>query len=337
MLRSCQADPPLGAIALYFGSPQTWPEDERAKKNPLIRHDIAWQRVSSRGVPVLMRRDGFLIFCFDQSPAYRGGAVPAYEIEPGRKIPAQVAKAERDRDALMYRRMEYANAFLLALTSAVSTVHKMGTAVQEPVDPWNYLRAEQTDQQWNVTTANTRYQLLFDEERPLVMDVAAFDDAVSVMDACEAAFGDEATLLLSMTYTACHQYGRHQFSSAHLIAWCVAESLVHLIWKQLLNKSKLSPDKKSGHTAINKDRWDQLTGRDFTASIITQMLSLSNRIDDELLTALDKARKARNTFAHKLAPITSDEGGKAIRLAADLITRLCGRRVTSQLSYSSYH
>ena len=136
MMRSYPAKPPLGAFALYFESPQTWPEDESAKTNHLIRHDIAWRRVSSRGVPVLMRRDGFLIFCFDQSPAYQGGAVPAYENEPGKKILGKVVKAEGDRDILMYRRMEYVNAFLLAQTSAVSTVHKMGTAVQEPVDPW---------------------------------------------------------------------------------------------------------------------------------------------------------------------------------------------------------
>ena len=80
-----RADPPLGPFAPYFESPQVWVEDERARTDPSLRFEIAFERVSSRDVPILFRRDGFLIFRFDEGTTYAGGAVPEYEIQPGQK------------------------------------------------------------------------------------------------------------------------------------------------------------------------------------------------------------------------------------------------------------
>lgn len=342
-MRKVEAQPPLGPFALYFEAPQVYVEDERAKTDPSLRSEIAFQRVSSRDVPILFRRDGFLIFRFEEGTTYAGGAVPEYEIQSGQKMEPKSFRAEEAREKLIYDRIEYMNAFLLALTSAMSTVQQFGSAVQEPADPWHHLRGHYDGTRWNVTTANTRYRMP-QEARHVVLRLETFEDAIGVMHACEKTFGKQATMLLSLVYMACHQYSRHQFSSAHLIAWCVVESLVNILWKNLLAEAKTreivdettGAKTTEGHTAINGDRKKLLTGRDYTASIMTQMLSLSGKMDDELLDHLNAARKARNDFAHFLDAITSQESGKTIRLATDLITRLCGRRVTSQLSYAAY-
>lgn len=343
MMRSYPAEPPLGAFALYFESPQVWVEDERAKTTPALRFEIAFDQISSRDVPILFRRDGFLIFRFDQAPSYAGGAIPAHEEDISRPRDKKVIAAEEVRQKLMYERIEYMNAFLLALTSAMSTVQKFGSQVQEPCDPWHHLRGFDNGAYWEVTTANTLYQLPL-EARHLVLRLDTFEDAIGVMHACEATFGTRSVMLLSLVYMACYQYRRHQFASAHLIAWCAVESLVNIIWRNFLADAKLRTKKDEttgeetteGFTAINADRKKVLTSNDYTASIMTQVLSLTGKIDDELLDRLNEARKARNDFAHSLAPITSDKSGKTIRLATDLITRLCERRVTSQLSFSAY-
>lgn len=336
MTRQMPAQGALEAFALYFESPQVWLENESAKANPNSRFQVAWDRIGSRDIPLLFRRDGFLIFRFDRSPAYAGGAVPAYDIVPGERVAPKIRRAEDARTKLAYRRIEYMNAFLLALTSAVSTVHSMGSSVQRPVDPLNHLRAHPDGAVWRVTTPNTRHNLPYDVNRPLVMKVEAFEDAIGVMRACDDAFGDGATLLLSMIYTACHQYGQHQFASAHMIGWCVVESLINMFWAKLIDEVALDKTTGTGHTEISSKRRELLNGRDYTASIITQILSISRKIDDDLLVRLDQARKVRNEFAHSLKPISPDDSGKVVRLAADLLTQLCGRRVTGQLSYGAY-
>ena len=66
----------LGAFALYFESPQVWVEDERAKTNPSLQFEIAFDRIGSRDVPILLRRDGFLIFRFDKAPPTRVAPFP---------------------------------------------------------------------------------------------------------------------------------------------------------------------------------------------------------------------------------------------------------------------
>ena len=343
MKRSYAAEPPLGAFVLYFESPQVWVGDELAKTTPALRHEIAFDRICSRDVPILFRRDGFLIFRFEQAPSFSGGAIPAYEDEIGRPRDKKVIAAEEARQKLMYERIEYMNAFLLALTSAMSTVQQHGAPIQEPCDPWHHLRGFYNGASWEVMTANTLYQFPA-EARHVVLRLDTFEDAIGVMQACEATFGTSSVTLLSLVYMACYQYRRHQFASAHLIAWCAVESLVNIIWRNFLADAKLQTKKDEttgketteGFTAINAERKKMLTSNDYTASIMSQVLSLAGKIDDELLNRLNEARKARNEFAHSLVPVTSDKSSKTIQLATDLITRLCGRQVISQLSFSAY-
>ncbi len=89
-----------------------------------------------------------------------------------------------------------------------------------------------------------------------------------------------------------------------------------------------------GHTKINKDRKKLLAGRDYTSSVVSQVLSICEKIDDEMLKRLDEARRKRNEFAHTLTHIEANHAGKAIRLATDMITNMAGVRVTSQLRLS---
>src|SRR5262245_29464251 len=70
---------------------------------------IAWRGLSALGVPIVALRKGFIIFEFDQSDAFRGGAVPPYILPPDRNIPKDVTLAEQQRDELAYRRFEYMN------------------------------------------------------------------------------------------------------------------------------------------------------------------------------------------------------------------------------------
>jgi hypothetical protein len=115
------------------------------------------------------------------------------------------------------------------------------------------------------------------------------------------------------------------------MAWSVVEAILNLKWKQLLKNADV---KNEGHTSFNKDRRKLLEGRDYTASIISQMLSITGNLNDELLQKADHARKQRNDFAHKLECVDPDDVVKVVQLGTALLSEMTGITISQQLSLS---
>lgn len=316
----------LSPFALYVLRP-TW---VGGQPKPAGRTDVAWEGVGLRDVPITALRDGFVIFEFDNSPDYTGGAVPAYTLPDDRRVPQHVTKAEAERVDLGYRRFVYMNAFLLALYSGFSTVQKAGKFVQEPADPTNYFGAKRTENGWQ-TYMDLERKIDYPRQRSDNIEIETLDHSLDILQKFDAAIGPTSLDVLSLTYTACHQYSRHQFSSAQLIAWAAIEALLNIMW---LNLQAQIDATSGGYTKMNKKRKKLLAGRDYTASVVSQVLSICGKIDDKTLERLDEARRKRNEFAHTLSFIQADQAGKTIRLATDMITSAAGIRVTSQLATS---
>ena len=257
--------------------------------------------------------------------------MPDGELGEDRKIPNHITAANEARIELAYKRFDYMNAFLLALYSGYSSVQKLGTSVQPPVNPVNYFVAEERNGEWIF-----HQEFVRDIKYPADRNITQLDTvkhAVELMITCESRFKADSIEILKLTYLACHQYAVHEFSSAHIIAWTVVEKLLNVMWNDLLREVDA---KNGGHTAMSKDRKATLRGRDYSASVVSQLLSLNGKVDDDILARLDAARRKRNAFAHSMEPIASNDAGRAIRLATDLMTELVGFRVTSQLSLSFY-
>jgi len=318
--------PTLNAFALLIQRP-TW---IGGKPEPADLTKIAWQGEGIYDVPIVALRDGSIIFEFTKAEAYKGGEIPAYTLPRNRKVPKEVTNANRDRVNLAYKRFVYMNAFLQAFNSGLSTIQKRGTFVQEPVDPTNYFTADKTDGAWSVFFDRGR-EINYPPKRSDNVEAGTLDHTLELLEKFDYEIGDQSLIILALIYTACYQYRKHQFSSAHLNAWAAVESMINVNW---LNLQKKIDIKHGGHTLISKKRRNLLGGRDYTASIVSQILSICDVINDETLDRVDKARKKRNEFAHGLTTIEADDAGKAIRLATDMISEVAGIRVTSQLSTS---
>ncbi len=295
--------------------------------------DVAWRGIGPSEVPISALRCGFVVFEFDQSADYSGGAVPATSKPPSRtKMPDEVIKASRQREKLAYSRVSYMNAFLAALYSGYSMVQKTAYAVQPPINLDNYFIASMLHGEWKPYN-DLRPSLDFTASRHVILELDTLNYAVRVMSACKQALGERYVKLFELIYLACHQYERHQFSSAHAIAWPVVENLIFFMWSRLQSDADVV---NGGHTTLNSERRKILNGRDYTTSVVTQFLSMAKHIYDDILQRLDKARKARNAFLHDLASVDSTRAGDAVRLATDLISNLAQVKFTSQLSYA-YH
>lgn len=315
--------PPLPAMAFEICQPY-WigarPVDSGGQG------EMPWQDTGPGDVSIKILRGGLVIFDFPHSANLSGGEIPSHQLQNGEAYPEQIMEAQAQRKDLMYRRLEYMNAFLMTLYSALAVVGKAGAQVQPPVDPTSYGIAEGHGERWQIFMTGPGFQ--YPPQRQ-IMSLEACTHALEQIRMCHAAFGPVAITMLALTYAACYQYSRHQFSSAHLVAWSVIELQTNVLWSKLLSRL----DKKNGgQTEMNRHRRDLLTGRDYTASIVTQMLSLHGEINDEELAALDAARRKRNAFAHALEPVSANDAGKAIRTATDLMSRIAKINVASHLS-----
>ena len=91
-------------------------------------------------------------------------------------------------------------------------------------------------------------------------------------------------------------------SSNHAIAlvqsWFMIELFINMKWVEFL--SERSDPNSNGVSRIDKDRLGFLTGRDFTAAVVANVLELNDRIPITLLKKIDVVRKRRNEISHSL-------------------------------------
>ena len=203
---------PLGPFALYLRL--THPIWIGGPTDLSHADEIAWKGVGPNGVPIAAKKDAFVIFEFDKSGRYSGGAVPAYELPRDGRRPQHISNADGQRTELAYRRFAYMNAFLQSLYSAFATEQRTASQVQNPVNPMNYFKARERNGSWAISGPNVDYPATRDHN----LEIETVNHAVQVLLACEKTFTDEFVDILSLTYTASHQYRLHEFSSAHLIA-----------------------------------------------------------------------------------------------------------------------
>lgn len=292
-------------------------------------HKEVWHSICAQKVPVTALNSGFIVFEFDKASDYLGGAVPSLPLEADKKIPKAVSDAEAERYRISYGRLTYMNAFLFCYQSGLSIVSHRGHPIQEPIEPTNYFIATKQDSRWLVFQDASRGQFVELKPGDFDLEIGVLEYSKNLFSDLFERYGAKSIELMSLIYLACYQYRKHQFSSAHLIAWSAVEFLLNDLWE-----SHLGDLDSSGRTVVNKTRKEILTGRDYTAAIVTQILSVSGIIDDELVERFDSARRKRNHFAHKLSAISGTEAGAVIRLATDMLSTHSSDKVTSHLSLS---
>lgn len=315
---------PLEAYAMHLGR-NTWLDTPPADNTQF--DDMVWLGQGPENVPIYALRNGFLIFDFTASDRYRGGDVPNIPLINGRFIPLEVDKARKTRDELRYKRFSYMNAAILAIYSAYVEVQQTGGFLPLMLSPKNYYKASVTHGKYSILgIMESGYEL---PNGNSAMSCDTLQTGFELLNESYKTLGQGYTELLSLALQACTQYSEHHFSASHLSAWCIAEAMLQHLWKNYLNEC-------SKHTKFNRNRKDLLSGRDYSASAVSQILSLAGLLDDEILEKLDSARKVRNSFAHSLDPISSTQSSAAIRTAGEMMGKVIGRTIYTQVGYSVY-
>lgn len=147
-----------------------------------------------------------------------------------------------------------------------------------------------------------------------------------------------ALTLLDMLAIAQSDFHSGKHNPSVVLAWFVIETLLNIEWSRWLD----SKNGKVGETSngqsimrINSDRKQQLTGRDYTASIISQNLELLDILTHDDFKDINEVRQNRNAIAHKAGTECGmDEPMLALRTAMKLFSREFGMDVVPNLTRS---
>lgn len=104
--------------------------------------------------------------------------------------------------------------------------------------------------------------------------------------------------LLSQVTKALDSFNTMDWAASLVHAWFVIEVFVNSMWIAYL--SKRSDELKNGAKRIDRKRRETLLGRDYTASIMTNVLELVGEIDHDVYQKIESVRQKRNNVVHSL-------------------------------------
>lgn len=129
------------------------------------------------------------------------------------------------------------------------------------------------------------------------------------------------------------EYKVGNYETSIVLSWFVTEAALSQIWKDHIEK--LNFDISDGTKRISRDRKGFLTGRDFTISIVSNLLELWGALPHTQFQAIDKVRGFRNKIVHnyKFVP-TAEEAQLALNTAKTLVERIWSLNFVPNLGYS---
>jgi len=113
------------------------------------------------------------------------------------------------------------------------------------------------------------------------------------------------------------------------LSWAVCEKTINHLWGEFLLGKRAECEEV---VRINKKRTKKLKGRDFTASIVSEILELSDVLKTQLFHRVDDARKKRNAWLHSLDVIDDRDAASAMRAATGLFELATGVALKPSIS-----
>jgi len=170
--------------------------------------------------------------------------------------------------------------------SGVSSFHSTRDTLRKGRDLWNYTARTSIEDDPRIAHRRSVCCSVFDHV------IAEFEKVSGKL---------EHIRVLSQTLIAVDNYNVGNQEAALVQAWFVIELFINEYWVRYLAEQQTTAI--TGERRINADRLKFLTGKDFTAAVLSNMLELIGRIDQATLSKIDVVRKARNKASHKLEEV----------------------------------
>lgn len=298
----------------YFHLPPVWigeapPPDQVHILNPAVHHAAAYRAALRCGINVRVNRDGFFLFDFTHWPLASPVVIPGFvKPAPPYYAPRAHQEAENLAEAAAIIRAQVMNAHQVCLVTARWQLTHSGGSFGYPVTAWSTHKALTVDTPpayWDDVESHHALAHNFVNNKDQVVRERAPGRSLLPLDIVQRSFelldetlvtGDLSTLrLIEGGFIAMNRRRERRFGEAITLGWTVCEQLIALAWRRLLDGVR-----DTASDRMSKERRKKLNGRDYPASVMTELLELHGDIDQELFRMLDVARRARNGWAHEM-------------------------------------
>lgn len=153
-----------------------------------------------------------------------------------------------------------------------------------------------------------------------VVDSEKVAESVSLLNEILSNPDQNAMFLVELCLRSCKACEDHNYAFSLVTAWAVVENLLQRLWSRYVDDQRGRQVEEDAEVFLNSARREKLTdGRDFTASVISEILSLVDLIPFDLYQVLSKVRKTRNDWMHELRPVTRLDANDAVELAQRML------------------
>lgn len=320
----------------YFRIPAVWigsaPANPVTETGMSLGRQIAYSVTMSCGIDAYAMRNGLFLFDFLRSRIGEVVRIPGYErpatlpYTPPRTH--MLAEAKAAQVGLL--RAQIMNVHQACLISSECVVKRRSAAMGFPITAWSTLESisiahpvSYHDDMEGVhalamNVLDGKYAAAFAPHQRRVLEVDVVAHSFSLLDHVLSLEGGRYIPIVEAAYQSACRSVEHRSGESLAIGWTACEQMVSEEWKLLLESS----DAGRGEEAkITRDRKKKLLGRDYTASVMVEMLELHGRLTETLYKNLEMARKARNNWAHDMTVPKSTEVLACQRAIQELLAR----------------
>lgn len=242
-----------------------------------------------------------------------------------------------ERAAIAIRRVTMMNAHLVCLYTAVARTERfllpklvvapMDTISSRDLDDTGYAVSDARTAHLLQADAPGSYNLLSPASsdwrirgRTVISRVAVHESFALLTAVLEHETG-HLLAMLDLYARACRAYEDHDYSISLVASWTIVERLLDALWERYIEQNREREVDGHREPFINADRKQRLTGRDFTASIVAEILSLLDVVPNRLFVDLGIVRAARNQWLHTMRPVERATAERAVDVALELLRR----------------
>lgn len=247
--------------------------------------------------------------------------------------------------------LDFLNAFYLLLDSATMELCKFCYFNLHEITNRDAFRVRYEDGKYsgeNIATEsiastfqNGRFSSNYRQGAPIEFDSQIMMRLIIPLDAIEHAVNEFTKVIttqglektLSSFAKSLSEYKIGNYETSVVLSWFIIEAALSTLWKNHIEN--LNDDYADGKKRINRDRRDFLTGRDFTISLISNLLELWGALPHKQFQDIDTVRGYRNKIVHNYNfSLGPNEARLALDTAKAMIDRIWHLRFTPNLSYS---
>ncbi|MEA2414279.1 MAG: hypothetical protein QOI58_936 [Thermoanaerobaculia bacterium] len=319
----------------YFRIPAVWIGQAPSDPSELgvnVRQQIACRSSLSCGIEAYAMRNGMFLFDFLSSSIGKVLRVPGFEkpeTAPYTLPHAHVVAAAQVEAVSMFR-AQIMNVHQACLISSEWIVERRATSMGFPVAAWNTVRSigiaypppDYHDTEDTYALARNVlegiYAPTFVPGPRRVLETEVVDHSFRMLDHILGLEGGWYIPIVEAAYQSACRSIELRSGESIAVGWTVCEQLVSKEWKDLLS---MNHSARGVEANMSSDRRKKLLGRDYTASVMVEMLELHGKLSGPLYNNLESARKARNNWAHDMDAPSSAEVSACQQAIKELLAR----------------